>query len=132
MLEPTHIVESGVMLGWGTYMMRQAAGPGTHIIAVTPVCPNKAAERGEKWYMDLGPSTYLCGKKFVDFNEVNWAAIPGLKDMRARERVLVYFDDRQSEYRRLLEAQRAGFMHVVFDDNFPFSGDNYALKQAWS
>mmetsp|Transcript_80451 Transcript_80451/g.172150 ORF Transcript_80451/g.172150 Transcript_80451/m.172150 type:complete len:453 (-) Transcript_80451:231-1589(-) len=130
MVKPTHIVESGAMLGWGTYMLRKAAGPSVHLIVVTPVCPNKKAMPGDKWYMDPGPATYVCGDKFVDFADVKWATIPGLEDMRARERVLVYFDDHQSEYRRLLEAQRVGFTHIMYDDGYPWPGDNFALKQA--
>ena len=43
---------------------------------------------------------------------------------------LVYFDDHQSGYRRLIEAQRVGFGHLLFDDGYPWPGDNYSLKQA--
>ena len=37
MLKPSYIIESGAMLGWGTYMLRKAAGKNTHIIVVSPL-----------------------------------------------------------------------------------------------
>lgn len=140
MLKPQVIVESGVMLGWGTYMLRQAAGINAHIIVISPQHPSKvhlgsgdAARpvRATEWHVDRipGKSTYLTDERFVDFSQVNWPAF-GLNTTTRMARALVYFDDHQSGYRRLIEAQRAGFTHVMYDDGYPWPGDNFAIKQA--
>ena len=129
MLKPKFIIESGVMLGWGTFMLRKAAGPDVHIIVISPKSPIEAAEGKHKFYMDSGLSTYLTGDKFSDFNKVNWDLF-GLDTPAKKASALIYFDDHQSGYRRLLEAQQAGFVHAMYDDGYPWPGDNYALKQA--
>lgn len=128
-LRPQFIIESGVMLGWGTYMLRQAAGNSTHIIAISPDSPAKVAtQRRQKYYIDGGKVSYLCDAKFQDFNTVDWSMF-GLKNKADFSAALVYFDDHQSGYRRLIEAHRAGFVHIMYDDGYPWPGDNYALKQ---
>ena len=129
MLKPKFIIESGVMLGWGTFMLRRAAGPDVHIIVISPQSPEEAAGGKHKFYMDSGPSTYLTGDRFTDFNKVDWDSL-GLDSYEKKASALIYFDDHQSGYRRLLEAQRAGFVHAMYDDGYPWPGDNYALKQA--
>ena len=118
------------MLGWGTYMLRQAAGDDAQIIAISPDSPAKVAiKRHQKYYMDRGKVIYLCDSNFQDFNTVNWSNF-GLHNKADFSAALVYFDDHQSGYRRLIEAQKAGFLHVMYDDGYPWPGDNYALKQA--
>ena len=118
------------MLGWGTYMLRQAAGDDAQIIAISPDSPAKVGiKRHQKYYMDRGKVIYLCDSNFQDFNTVNWSNF-GLHDKADFSAALVYFDDHQSGYRRLVEAQKAGFVHVMYDDGYPWPGDNYALKQA--
>jgi|MDSY01.1.fsa_nt_gb hypothetical protein len=121
------------MLGWGTFMLRKAAGSEAHIVVVSPDSPEmvaKNANRGERFWIDwIGPSTYLTEEKFVDFDAIDWLEI-GIDTPEKKRATLVYFDDHQSGYRRLLEAERAGFEHVMYDDGYPWPGDNYALKQA--
>ena len=130
MLKPKFIVESGVMLGWGTFMLRKAAGEGTHIIVLSPQKPSNAAIADkQKYYEDSGPSSYLTDDKFQDFKTVDWSEV-GIDTAEKKLSTLIYFDDHQSGYRRLIEAQRAGFVHVMYDDGYPWPGDNYALKQA--
>jgi hypothetical protein len=118
-LRPKFIVESGVFHGWGTWLLRQAA-PNATIVIISPVCPDKM---GGKHYLDP-TATNLCGKRFVDFSKVCWDCL-GLN----KRDTLIYFDDHQSGYRRLLEAEQHGFQHVMYDDGYPWPGDNYALKQ---
>ena len=55
MIQPPLIVESGAMLGWGTWFLRQAAGANAHIVVISPNCPNVVANGGVKnkpFYMD--------------------------------------------------------------------------------
>lgn len=132
MVQPSLIVESGAMLGWGTWFLRQAAGRHVHIVVISPQCPNDVANgsKSKPFYMDTVNSTYLCNNEFKDFAEVNWKDIGAVNDLVELSRALVYFDDHQSGYRRLVEAQRLGFRHLLFDDGYPWPGDNYSLKQA--
>lgn len=132
MLKPKYIIESGAMLGWGTWMMRQAASKDTHIVVISPQSPNVVAmsyKRHQKYYIDSkGTSTYLTDASFQDFNAIDWNTL-GIDSPEKFQQSLVYFDDHQSAYRRLVEAQRAGFIHIMYDDGYPWPGDNYALKQ---
>ena len=37
---------------------------------------------------------------------------------------------RQSEFKRIMQAHKLGFRHMLFDDNWsPLQGDNYSAKQ---
>ena len=67
------------MLGWGTFMLRKAAGSEAHIVVVSPDSPEmvaKNANRGERFWIDwIGPSTYLTEEKFVDFDAIDWLEI---------------------------------------------------------
>lgn len=131
MVQPSLIVESGAMLGWGTWFLRQAAGTrDIHIVVISPQCPNDVAKGKKPFYMDTVNATYLCNNEFKDFAEVDWVDIGVVNDLVEFSTALVYFDDHQSGYRRLIEAQRVGFGHLLFDDGYPWPGDNYSLKQA--
>lgn len=121
-IRPTHIVESGCYRGVGTWFLRQAAGPDVKMTMISPEWPSV--------YVDQYPSsTYFCGtSRFLDFTEVDWTELLRGHD---RSRTLIFFDDHQAAPRRVLEAARLGFKHVVFDDNYlPGAGDIFSLKQA--
>lgn len=61
MVQPSLIVESGAMLGWGTWFLRQAAGTrDIHIVVISPQCPNDVAKGKKPFYMDTVNATYLC------------------------------------------------------------------------
>lgn len=131
LVKPKYVVESGTLLGWGSWLMRQAAGPDTHFIYISPWSPTETSRRrhNASYWEDPGLCTRLYGDKFVDFSQVNWAEV-GIDTPEKLESTVIYFDDHQSGYRRLLEAQKAGFKHIMYDDGYPFPGDNFALKQA--
>lgn len=130
MIKPQFIVESGVMLGWGSYLMRHAAGPNTHFIYISPHSPKTVSERqnNSPYYTDQGPHTALWDEKFKDFNAVDWDKV-GIDTKLKRESTLLYFDDHQSGIRRLVESQKLGFKHIMYDDGYPWPGDNFSLKQ---
>ncbi|KMZ66434.1 hypothetical protein ZOSMA_29G00830 [Zostera marina] len=45
-------------------------------------------------------------------------------------RDLVFFDDHQSELKRLKQALKAGFQNLIFEDNYDTgTGDHYSLRQ---
>ena len=116
-IAPLHIVESGAFDGLGTWMLRQAA-PNAQITVISPAMP--------KLWVDAHPDTrYFTGKAFLDFNAVQWDCL-GMD----KARTLIFFDDHQSGYRRMLEAHARGFQHLTFDDNYLPGGDNFSPKAA--
>lgn len=131
MLKPKYIIESGTLLGWGSYLMRHAAGPDTHFVYISPHSPEKTStmRSNASYWDDPGSATKLYGDKFRDFSEVDWNQI-GLDSNEKRASSLIYFDDHQAGYRRLVEAQQARFQHIMYDDGYPYMGDNFSLKQA--
>ncbi|KAI5651266.1 hypothetical protein M9H77_37271 [Catharanthus roseus] len=126
-LKPELMIESGAFKGHSTWVLRQAM-PDTPILSITPRHPEKYLKKGPA-YVD-GNCTYFAGKDFVDFGSIDWGKVMkkhGIKDL---SRVLVFFDDHQSELKRLKQALKAGFKHLVFEDNYDTgTGDHYSLRQ---
>ncbi len=109
-LRPTHIVESGVFKGLGTWLLEQAA-PEAQFFCIDP-------DPGVRVYSGVR-ATYLT----EDFARIAWDA--------PRETTLLFFDDHQDELRRVQEARKLGFRHLIFEDNYPPGrGDCFSLKQA--
>ncbi|KAK4756602.1 hypothetical protein SAY87_006729 [Trapa incisa] len=126
-LKPELMIESGAFKGHSTWVLRQAM-PDTPIISLTPRHPEKYLKKGPA-YVD-GNCTYFAGKDFIDFGSVDWTTV--LKKHTATDptRVLVYFDDHQNELKRIKQALKAGFRHLIFEDNYDTgTGDHYSLRQ---
>jgi hypothetical protein len=120
-LRPEVIIESGINKGVGSWFLRQAAGPKTKMIFISPQDPSD--------YRDTRESTlYFTEKEFKDFSEVDWDRI---LTVEARRRAFIFFDDHQSGFRRAIEARRLLFQHIMIDDNYlPGAGDNFSPKMA--
>jgi len=58
-----------------------------------------------KYYMDKGKSTYITDDNFKDFAAVDWDECCGINTQLKKESTLVYFDDHQSGYRRMIEGK---------------------------
>lgn len=118
-LQPKHIIETGAYNGLGTWQLRQAA-PHAQIIVVSPQTPHI--------YVDKAPSSrYFTAEHFRDFATIDWSCVEGLD----RSRTLVFIDDHQSGYRRMLEAHARGFHHHLNDDNaMPAESDHFSVKGA--
>tara|TARA_B110001452_G_C15182066_1_gene410577 strand:- start:56 stop:1222 length:1167 start_codon:yes stop_codon:yes gene_type:complete len=116
-LKPLHIVESGAYEGLGTWILRQAA-PQAQIIVLTPGMPTLFRDR-------RADSRYFTDAAFKDFSDVDWECL-GIN----KKRTLVFFDDHQAGYRRMLEAHARGFEHLLFDDNYPRGGDNFTPSKS--
>ncbi|MQM02902.1 hypothetical protein Taro_035670 [Colocasia esculenta] len=126
-LKPELMIESGAFKGHSTWVLRQAI-PDTRIISLTPRHPEKYLNKGPA-YVD-GNCTYFAGKDFIDFGSVDWRAIMQKHGVSDLSRVLVFFDDHQNELKRLKQALKAGFQHLVFEDNYDTgTGDHYSLRQ---
>lgn len=126
-LKPDLMIESGAFKGHSTWVLRQAM-PDKPIISLSPRHPEKYL-RKEPAYVD-GNCTYFAGKNFVDFGSVEWDNVLKKHGILDISRVLVFFDDHQSELKRLKQALKAGFRHLIFEDNYDTgTGDHYSLRQ---
>ncbi|KAJ1298062.1 hypothetical protein BS78_01G424400 [Paspalum vaginatum] len=126
-LKPDLMIESGAFKGHSTWVLRKAM-PNTKIISLSPRHPEKYLKKGPA-YVD-GNCTYLAGKDFVDFGSVDWEKLLRNHGISDPSKVLVFFDDHQSELKRLKQALRAGFRHLIFEDNYDTgTGDHYSLRQ---
>lgn len=121
-LQPSHVIESGANYGYGTWLIRKAL-PNARITVVSPKTPSK--------YIDKKiDSKYYTAKNFIDFGEKNWS-----KEGIDFDKTVIYFDDHQSVYKRITEAKKAGFKHLIFDDNYLAgstngSNNNLSIRQA--
>ncbi|OAY78791.1 hypothetical protein ACMD2_24023, partial [Ananas comosus] len=126
-LKPNLMIESGVLKGHSTWVLRQAM-PETRIISLSPRHPEKYLKKGPA-YVDSN-CTYFAGKNFVDFGTVDWRKVMKQHGISDLSRVLVFFDDHQNELKRSQQALRAGFQNLVFEDNYDTgTGDIYTLRQ---
>ena len=115
-LQPKYIIESGIFQGLGTWILRQAA-PTARLILMDP--DGRSLIYRDQMY----DTVYLTADKFVDFQHVNWTTLV------EPENTLVFIDDHQNPVRRVLEAKRHGFKHMMFDDNYWLEqGDVTSLK----
>ncbi|KAL3618296.1 hypothetical protein CASFOL_038617 [Castilleja foliolosa] len=125
--KPELMIESGAFKGHSTWVLRQAM-PDTPILSITPRHPEKYLKKGPA-YVD-GNCTYFAGKDFVDFGSMDWGKVMKNHGIKDRSRVLVFFDDHQNELKRLKQALKAGFRHLVFEDNYDTgTGDHYSFRQ---
>ncbi len=110
-LRPTHVVESGVFKGLGTWLLERSA-PEARLYCIDPN-PSSIVYRSTK-------AEYFTR----DFSELS-LELP-------RESTLLFFDDHQDALARIVLAARKGLRHVIFEDNYPKGrGDCYSLKQAF-
>merc|ERR1712113_658560 len=101
-LKPKHIIESGVWCGQTSWLLRQAAGPGTWIYPLDPRPMSMFAYRDNA----SSRSRYFTGQAFKDLSEVDWGSLIPAED---KSRVLVVLDDHQSCTRRVKELLAHGF-----------------------
>jgi hypothetical protein len=101
-IKPKYIIESGVFQGQGTWLIEKTL-PNTSIVSIDPL-PQQRIYNSPN-------STYIT-KDFLTFTNDNIS-----KD-RAAE-TMIYFDDHQDQYTRLLHAYKLGFKHILLDDNHP-------------
>ncbi len=109
-LQPQAVIESGVWLGQGTWLIESA-------------CPN-----AQIYCIDLNLDQIQYKPKQAtyfnqDFATIDWNHLP-------KEDTVIFFDDHQNAYERVKTAKWFGFKHLMFEDNYPaFQGDCYSLKK---
>lgn len=126
-LQPDLMIESGAFKGHSTWVLRQAM-PHKPIISITPRHPEKYLQKGPA-YVDSN-CKYYAGKQFIDFGNIKWDYVMEEYSIKDQSRVLLFFDDHQNELKRFQQALKAGFQHLVFEDNYDTgTGDHYSLRQ---
>lgn len=121
-LKPAHVIESGANRGYGTWIIRKAL-PDSKITVISPSTPHDYKESNKS-------SKYFTGKTFTDFKNIKWES-----EAIDFDNTVIYFDDHQSIYKRLTQAKKAGFKHIIFDDNYlpgntQNANNNLSVKQA--
>jgi hypothetical protein len=112
-LNPRFVIESGVWRGQGTWLIEQAC-PEAQIHSIDLFLDRREYVSPRVQYHS------------VDFSEIDWTGIAGPD-------ALVFFDDHQNAYNRLIYAHWYGFEHIIFEDNYPpHRGDFYTLKKAFA
>lgn len=110
-LHPRAVVESGIWLGQGTWLIEQAC-PEAQLYCIDPNLDRIRYRSARARYFDR------------DFATLDWSPLP------PHETVLL-FDDHRNALDRVRAAKAMGFRHLLFEDNYPPSrGDCYSLKQA--
>ncbi len=99
-IQPTLVIESGVWKGQTSWVIRQAA-PDAKLHCFEIKFPSQLAFRDEA----------------IGYHEHDWSEF-GVGNVDP-QRSLIHFDDHVNQARRVEEAHRRGFMHLLFDDNFP-------------
>ena len=114
-LRPKVVIESGAFRGHGTWIIKQAL-PDARIISLDPEVEP---------YRRLDGVEYKLKGSFRDVAKIDWKS-EGVDPAET----IMFIDDHQSGYRRILELMSQGFTRFIFDDNYPYNkGDNYSLKK---
>lgn len=99
-VEPREIIESGVFRGFTTWVLRSAA-PSTDIHSFDVSFDELQWRDGQTQY-----------------HQSDWATVVP-ESLTGGVRKLAFFDDHQSQWRRIREAASRGVEFVVFDDSYP-------------
>lgn len=111
-LKPKAIIESGVYLGQGTWLMENA-------------CPDAKIHSIDIDLQQIQYKSKLATYYDQDFTKIDWTDLP-------KEDTVLFFDDHQNAYERIKTAKWFGFKHLIFEDNYPSSnGDCYSPKKAF-
>jgi hypothetical protein len=99
-IQPEEIIESGVFKGFTTWVMRKAA----------------PSARIRSFDISFAELKWRDGK--TEYHEMDWTkVIPRMHGKRVRR--AAFFDDHQSQWRRIRESMERGIEFVVFDDSYP-------------
>lgn len=113
MLQPKVIVESGLWLGQGTWLLGQAC-PDAELHCIDPNLERIQYRSAQARYYQQ------------DFASLDWNHLP-------KEDTLLFFDDHQNAYERAKTAKWFGFKHLMFEDNYAaLHGDVYSFKKAFA
>lgn len=109
-IKPSLVIESGVWKGLTTWVIEKSV-PEANLICLDPQ-PEIRQYTSEN-------ASYPA----MDFADMDF----GDKDL---SKALVFFDDHQNAYKRVLQACEKGFTHLIFDDNYPITNDSHLTLQS--
>lgn len=112
-LNPKIVIESGIWKGQGTWLIEKTL-PEAKVYSIDVNLSHR------QW---ISENVEYFNK---DFSKIDWSFI---KD---KSSTLLFFDDHQNAYKRIIEGKKLGFKQFVFEDNYPIKhGDCYSLKKAF-
>ena len=120
-IQPKVVFEVGTWKGFSTWIIEQAA-PKAKIFCLDPIFFLES-------YMDSSKVGEVYRSKHAtymgsDFSCINPAKLAG-KDL---PNSLVFFDDHQDKFPRLIQAKNAGIKNIIFDDNTPHKYTHITLE----
>jgi|AntAceMinimDraft_13_1070369.scaffolds.fasta_scaffold26449_1 hypothetical protein len=113
-LKPDFVVESGIYKGQSTWLIEKTL-PNVDLLSLDPHLNKREyiSESSRVKYSNL------------DFTEQDFSNIS--------KNSLVFFDDHQNFYERLVFSNFFGFKHIIGEDNYPIpQGDTYSFKKIFS
>lgn len=96
-LNPKRIIESGTWKGQSSYIFKK-------------ICPD-----AEIICFDISFDNLIWNDDSIKYYEKDWMKV----DIEGDRDSVIYFDDHISQKKRLLQAHKRGFKHIIFDDNIP-------------
>ena len=108
-LAPPFVIESGIWQGQSTWLIEQVC---SRVVSLD---------------IDLEQRKYISPD--VEYFETDLST---LETGQLPEGSVVFFDDHQDAYTRILQSRAKGYKHLIFEDNYPAGyGDCHSLKKAW-
>ena len=112
-LNPKVVVEVGTWRGFSTWVIEQALPDVEEIITSDPILASRQfldpKHFQPEYRIEKAHYTYQ------DFSVLHLQVPPEEVDSH-----VVFFDDHQDKFPRLIQAKQKGFKHLIFDDNVPF------------
>lgn len=112
-IRPKFIIESGVWKGLGTWFLEKASEK-SKIFSFDPVVQNRIYTSSSVTYLSH------------DITKNDWSTID-------KKNTLVFLDDHQNFFDRLIFCVENGFRYIIVEDNYPIlQGDCYSPKKILS
>ena len=113
-LEPEFVVESGIFKGQSTWLIENTL-PKTKVLSIDP---------------NLEQREYISKSSLIEYSNLDFI---NQDFSNLPKNSLVFFDDHQNFYERLVYSHFFGFKHIIGDDNYPVAqGDTYSFKKIYS
>ena len=113
-IKPEFVVESGVFKGQSTWLIENTL-PKAKVLSIDPWLEQR----------EYISTSSLIEYSNLDFTNQDFTNIP--------ENSLVFFDDHQNFYQRLIYSYFFGFKNIIGEDNYPVrQGDTYSFKKIYS
>lgn len=112
-LNPESVIESGVWKGQGTWLIEKAL-PNAKLYCIDPNLDRREyISTSAKYFKD-------------DFKDIDWSQITN------KVNTILFFDDHQNAFNRIISGEILGFKQFIFEDNYPAQqGDCYSLRKVF-